>query len=120
MLSASYHARDTQIVGLVKKNASAYHFVFDNRQTLSYSRDIETRPTGAHHMIIVSTAQEARTYILEGVEHSSMQEMLDCVAGWNNTTDNQIDEWGDVWVANPQIGHWLSDNQLVEFVNSLQ
>jgi len=45
---------------------------------------------------------------------------LDAVTRWNNTTENGLGIAGDIWVANPQTGHWLSDDQLIEFANFLE
>jgi hypothetical protein len=68
----------------------------------------------------INTAAEARIEILEAIKVCSREEILDTIAQWNNTTDNDIDEDGNVWVANPQTGHWLDDDRLIEFARFMQ
>lgn len=67
----------------------------------------------------IETAEAARAHILAAIELAGREEVLGAVAQWNNTTENEIDEKGDVWVANPQTGHWLSDDHLIEFATHL-
>ncbi len=71
-------------------------------------------------MTKINTAAEARTEILEAIKVCSREEILDAIAQWNNTTDNDIDAEGNVWVANPQNGHWLDDDRLIEFARFMQ
>jgi hypothetical protein len=65
--------------------------------------------------VSLSTAAEARAIILLAIENAGRDEILGKIVEWNNTTDNDIDTDGDVWVANPQAGHWLNDDRLIEF-----
>lgn len=66
-------------------------------------------------MTAINTASEARAIVLLAIENAGRDEILDKIAQWNNTTDNDIDADGNVWVANPQTGHWLDDDHLIEF-----
>lgn len=66
---------------------------------------------------MTTTATEARAFILEAIANVSREEILDAIVQWNNTTDNDISDEGNVWVANPQTGHWLDDDRIVEFAN---
>lgn len=68
---------------------------------------------------IIETAAEARAFILNAIEFAGREEVLDAIVQWNNTTENDIDEKGDVWVSNPQTGHWLNEDRLVEFAKFL-
>lgn len=68
---------------------------------------------------IIETAEEARTHILEAIEFAGREEVLEAVVQFNNTTENDIDDKGDVWVCNPQTGHWLDEDRLVEFAKFL-
>ena len=65
---------------------------------------------------MIETVDDARIAIMA----SGTRRVLDAVVQWNNTTDNGIGTAGDIWVANPQIGHWLKDDQLIEFANFLE
>lgn len=70
-------------------------------------------------MAKITTADEARTAILTAIEAVGRHEVLEAIAQWNNTVENDIDEDGDVWVADPQTGHWLKDDNLIEFAQFL-
>lgn len=70
-------------------------------------------------MTKIDTAEVARKTVLEAIDLSGRDLVLEAVAQWNNTTENDIDDKGDIWVANPQTGHWLNDDHLVEFANFL-
>lgn len=70
-------------------------------------------------MTKIETANEARAHIIKAVEVAGRDEVLDAIVQWNNTTENDISEDGNVWVANPQTGHWLNDDHIVEFANFL-
>lgn len=66
-------------------------------------------------MTMINTAIEARAIVLLAIENAGRDEILDEIVQWNNTTDNDIDADGNVWVADPQTGHWLDDDRLIEF-----
>lgn len=67
----------------------------------------------------ITTAAEARALVLECIKNTSIENILDFVTDWNNTTENEISEDGSVWVANPQVGHWLNDDAMIEFAQFL-
>ena len=60
------------------------------------------------------TAAAARQFIADAAAYDR-QAVLDAIVEWNNTTENDIGDDGSIWVANPQSGHWLNDEQLIEF-----
>lgn len=68
---------------------------------------------------IIETADEARATILTAIEFAGRDEVMDAIVQWNNTTENDIDDKGDVWVSNPQTGHWLKEDRLIEFAKFL-
>lgn len=70
-------------------------------------------------MTTINTADEARAIILSAIENAGRDEIIGEIVQWNNTTENDIDEAGNVWVANPQTGHWLNDDNLIEFASYL-
>lgn len=63
----------------------------------------------------LNTAADARAIVLTAIENVGRDKILGEIVQWNNTTDNDIDAEGNVWVANPQTGHWLNDDHLIEF-----
>lgn len=56
-------------------------------------------------------------YILVIVANTSAQEACALVTGWCNASEVEIDDAGDIWIADPQTGHWLDDDKKAEFVN---
>jgi hypothetical protein len=68
----------------------------------------------------IETAKEARAHILQAVDYAGLDEVLAAITEWNNTTENEITEAGDIWVSNPQSGHWLSEDHLIEFAEFLK
>lgn len=36
---------------------------------------------------------------------------------WANCREAEVDEEGNVWIANPQTGHWLSEDEKSEFID---
>ncbi len=69
----------------------------------------------------IETTADARATIMQAAETAEGGErVLEAVAQWGNTTDNGFGVAGDIWVANPQTGHWLKDDQLVQFANFLE
>lgn len=39
------------------------------------------------------------------------------VMEWANCREASIAESGDIWIADPQVGHWLSDDELATFID---
>ena len=70
-------------------------------------------------MTKITTAAEARNHILAAVEMAGREEVLNAIVNYNNTTDNDISDEGNIWVSAPQVGHWLDEDRLVEFANFL-
>lgn len=67
----------------------------------------------------IITATEARTHILAAIEVAGRDEVHAALTRFNSTTENDIDEKGNVWVATPQVGHWLDDDGLITFAKFL-
>jgi hypothetical protein len=61
------------------------------------------------------TAAEARARILTVIDNIGREDVLIEIVQWNNTVENDIDADGDIWVSNPQTGHWLDADRLIEF-----
>lgn len=70
-------------------------------------------------MTKIITASKARAHIVAAVEIAGRDEVMDAIVQFNNTTDNDISADGNVWVAAPQTGHWLDDEQLIAFAEFL-
>lgn len=47
---------------------------------------------------------------------ANADDAISLVTEWANCHDAEIDEKGDVWINNPQRGHWLDDDAKAEFV----
>lgn len=54
--------------------------------------------------------------ILAIVANTSAEDARDLVTEWCNASEVDIDDAGDIWIANPQRGHWLSEDKKAEFV----
>lgn len=52
--------------------------------------------------------------IAGGVFHG---DMCDLVREKFNCTEVEIDDEGNIWIANPQRGHWLSADHTAEFAD---
>ena len=63
----------------------------------------------------IASAAEARKQILDVVEFAGRDEVLDAIVQFNNTTENDISDEGNIWVGAPQTGHWLDDDRLIAF-----
>ncbi len=68
----------------------------------------------------MTPANRARATILAAVKTEGRDAILGKIVQWNNTDDNDIDDDGDVWVSNPQTGHWISEDRLIEFATFLR
>lgn len=53
----------------------------------------------------IVTAQDAREYLLRA-DPDAIREVLNC-------HEVDVDAVGDVWIADPQRGHWLGDDALI-------
>lgn len=67
----------------------------------------------------IDSAYAARAVILARLKEVGRAEILKELVAWNNTTDNDINEEGDVWVCDPQKGHWLEDDRIIEFARHI-
>lgn len=68
---------------------------------------------------IEMTADMARKHILGSIEGDSeaRENLIDAVKTWANCHEADVSAEGNIWIAQPQTGHWLKDSQLVEFVD---
>lgn len=66
----------------------------------------------------MTTQQTARQYILELIEWESVNgySTADLVMECFNCRQVTIDPAGDIYISDPQAGHWLDDAKLEEFV----
>ena len=62
------------------------------------------------------TINEARSII----STCRSDELVGAVKEWANCQEADIDEAGDIWIANPQTGHWLGEDKLIEFAEWCQ
>ena len=65
---------------------------------------------------MIRTGAKARVWEMmnSGVFHG---DLCDLVREKFNCVDAEITDEGEIWIANPQRGHWLNDDMLVEFVD---
>jgi hypothetical protein len=61
----------------------------------------------------ITDANEARKVIING-DHN---ELSSAVIDWSNCAEVEISPEGNIWVHGAQSGHWLKDDDLIEFVN---
>lgn len=55
-------------------------------------------------------------HILAIVAERGLDRARELVAQWCNSSEIDIDNDGDIWIANPQTGHWLNEERKAEFV----
>ena len=58
------------------------------------------------------TPEQARQVI----RAASRDELIKAVREKFDCREADVDAQGDIWIADPQRGHWLSDDHLVELV----
>ena len=54
--------------------------------------------------------------VLAIVANTSNEDACALVTEWCNASEVEIDDQGDIWIANPQSGHWLDEDRKAEFV----
>lgn len=67
----------------------------------------------------IDTADAARAIIIRAIKDVGRDQIINAIGDWNNTIDNDIDSDGDVWVSDPQTGHWVNDDRLIELAELL-
>ncbi|MBA5779547.1 hypothetical protein H2509_20645 [Stappia sp. F7233] len=61
------------------------------------------------------TTNEAILTIKANVEADG-RTIEEFVTEWCNASEVEVSEDGNIWIANPQRGHWLSEDLKAEFV----
>jgi hypothetical protein len=70
--------------------------------------------------VIKMAIQEEISKIVEDCLSNDV-DPVDLVKQRFNCREAEIDREGDIWIADPQVGHWLSESELesfIEFVKS--
>lgn len=65
----------------------------------------------------INTAEEARAIIRRSMMDSGRDLVIPAIMEWANCREADVDDDGRIWIANPQRGHWLSDDDLIKYVN---
>lgn len=42
------------------------------------------------------------------------------VMAWKNCQHADVDEAGDIWISDPQAGHWLTTDQIADFISWIE
>ena len=68
---------------------------------------------------IEMTPEMARKHILGSIEGDTdaRTNLIDAVKTWANCHEADVSLEGNIWICNPQRGHWLNDDDLVTFIN---
>jgi hypothetical protein len=68
---------------------------------------------------IEMTPEMARKHILGSIggDDEARVNLLDAIKTWANCYEADVSPEGNIWIAQPQRGHWLDDDRLVEFIN---
>jgi hypothetical protein len=64
----------------------------------------------------MSTPQE-QVKELQAWETTNNFDLVDLAKEWANCREARVDDHGDVWIEDPQTGHWLEDDDLLNFVD---
>jgi hypothetical protein len=66
-----------------------------------------------------AAVKAARENILRSIGYSGIDHVEAEIVEFFNTTDNEIDDDGHIWISNPCTGRWVSDDELISFVEYL-
>lgn len=61
----------------------------------------------------------ARALILDAAENER-EALIDGIKALFNCREADVDEEGDIWVADPQLGHWLNAEKLARVEQALR
>ena len=53
---------------------------------------------------------------LQTWETTNNFDTVDLVKTWANCREAEIDDRGDIWIADPQDGHWMSARDIDQFL----
>mgnify|MGYP003452726851 FL=1 len=53
---------------------------------------------------------------LKSIVEADGRTIGELVTEWCNASDVEVDDDGGIWIANPQRGHWLDEDERAEFV----
>ena len=70
-------------------------------------------------MKTITDSKDARLAMLDMVHLNGIDTVRAWVCNAMNCGQADIDKEGDVWLAEPQQGHWLSPRALADLVNRL-
>lgn len=60
------------------------------------------------------------TQAREIIKQADRSEAIDAAKRFANVTEADVDDAGDVWVANPCTGHWLKGDKLCALAEGIQ
>lgn len=68
---------------------------------------------------IEMTPEMARKHILGSIEGDAdaRSNLIDAVMTWANCREADVSAEGNIWICDPQRGHWLNDDDLMTFIN---
>ena len=61
----------------------------------------------------------ARDHILRSIGYSGIDYVMKEIVEFFNTTAYEIDSDGHIWIGGPCTGRWVSDDELISFVEFL-
>ena len=74
---------------------------------------------GDSDMNTVTTSAEARNAMLDMVRLNGIETVRAWICSAMGCGQADVDKVGDVWISEPQHGHWLSPRALVDLVNTI-
>ena len=66
-----------------------------------------------------AAVKAAREHILRSIGYSGIDHVQAEIVEFFNTTAYEIDSDGHIWIGNPRAGRWVSDDELISFVEYL-
>lgn len=76
-------------------------------------------PQGNCTMLVEWNSGERTTEDITTLTGEDVTSVLDTITQWANCHEASVSGEGNIWIANPQTGHWLTEDELVEFVEWL-
>jgi len=67
--------------------------------------------------IKIETVEDARTYVRRACVEAGRDLVIPAICEKFNCREADVDDDGRIWISSPQRGHWVSDENIIDFAN---